>query len=142
MGALLPGSRRSSRAGLICIVPAAVVAAGTVLLLLHGEAVSEFVRAVSPGCLFRRWFGVSCPGCGGTRAFCALAKGDFAGVLRCNFWWLPTAVVLFAEYGNWAAERLFPERNFPRWKKFRGRLLVAYAVFTVAYAVAKNIWCF
>ena len=102
MGALLPGSRRSSRAGLICIVPAAVVAAGTVLLLLHGEAVSEFVRAVSPGCLFRRWFGVSCPGCGGTRAFCALAKGDFAGALRCNFWWLPTAVVLFSKSSSQA----------------------------------------
>lgn len=39
-----------------------------------------------------RWvFGVSCPGCGLTRSFAAIAQGDWRGAFRCN----PMGPVLF-----------------------------------------------
>lgn len=46
-------------------------------------------------CLFRRTLGLPCPGCGLTRAFAALAKGDFAASWHLH----PFAIVLAAEFG-------------------------------------------
>ena len=43
-------------------------------------------------CPFRAISGIPCPGCGMTRAFLALAEGDFLGALRFN----PLSVPLFA----------------------------------------------
>lgn len=42
------------------------------------------VRAVSPGCVFKRLTGYDCAGCGGTRAFFAFLKGEFALSWRMN----------------------------------------------------------
>lgn len=43
----------------------------------------------------RRWFGLACPLCGGTRAFEALGQGRWDEA----FWWNPLAVLL----AIWAA---------------------------------------
>jgi len=43
-----------------------------------------FLQSLSPGCTFRRLTGFCCPGCGGTRAFFALLKGDVLSAWRMN----------------------------------------------------------
>jgi len=43
-----------------------------------------FLQALSPGCYFRRMTGCYCPGCGGTRAFFALLKGQLFLSWRMN----------------------------------------------------------
>ena len=44
-----------------------------------------------PPCLLRLFFGVSCPGCGMTRAFLRLFRLDFSGAFRAHplFWTVP-----------------------------------------------------
>jgi hypothetical protein len=37
-----------------------------------------------PGCPLRRWTGIPCPTCGGTRAVVSLAGGDVVGALSLN----------------------------------------------------------
>jgi len=51
--------------------------------------VLEYIPLICP---FRTISGIPCPGCGMTRAFLALAEGDFLGALRFN----PLSVPLFA----------------------------------------------
>ncbi len=67
-----------------------VVYAGLVVLTVAALSVSFLVSPaeiesgrvlLSPPCLMRRLFGVSCPTCGLTRAFCALSHGDFTAAL-------------------------------------------------------------
>jgi len=53
---------------------------GRVLLIDFEPA----IRGFSPGCHFHRLTGLHCPGCGGTRAFFALLKGDLALSWRMN----------------------------------------------------------
>lgn len=51
-------------------------------------------------CVSRSLFGIECPGCGLTRSFCALARGDLAGSLGFHRvgWLLALAVVLQMPY--------------------------------------------
>lgn len=56
--------------------------------------------AASSICLLRRLFHLPCPGCGMTRAFAALAKGDWSAAVALH----PLAPVLAAELAlGWAA---------------------------------------
>jgi hypothetical protein len=50
-------------------------------------------EAASSICLLRRLFHLPCPGCGMTRAFAALAKGDWSAAVALH----PLAPVLLAE---------------------------------------------
>ncbi|MEI6653670.1 MAG: DUF2752 domain-containing protein [Verrucomicrobiota bacterium] len=43
-----------------------------------------YLRALSAGCYFRRLTGCYCPGCGGTRAFFALLRGELGLAWRMN----------------------------------------------------------
>ena len=52
---------------------------GIIFILLSifmPHTVSAWVSRISPGCLFRKYTGIACPGCGGTRAMEALLRGD------------------------------------------------------------------
>lgn len=57
-----------------------------------------YLRALSPGCAFRRVTGCHCPGCGGTRAFFALLRGQLLTSLRMN----PLVLSGAAAGGGWA----------------------------------------
>lgn len=63
-----------------------LVAAGAVLALCRWWLLEHqaFLQALSPGCYFRRMSGCYCPGCGGTRAFFALLKGQVCLSWRMN----------------------------------------------------------
>ena len=81
---------------------------------------------------------LSVPDC----AACAILNDCNVTALKYNAWWLPTAVVLVAEYVDWALGKLFPQRDFPLWRKLRLKLLIAYAAFTILFVIARNIWRF
>ena len=61
-----------------------LVSGGLVLSRILLIRFEEPLRSWSPGCLFHRFTGLHCPGCGATRAFFAMLKGDFATAWRMN----------------------------------------------------------
>jgi hypothetical protein len=130
------------RRGLLVLLPLVVLALAGTALFLWSDFFADAVRRFSPGCISRKWLHVYCPGCGGTRAFVALMRGEWLAVLKYNAWWLPTACILAVEYIDWALGKLFPKRDFPLWRKLRIKLLVGYAALTVLYVIARNIWRF
>ena len=68
-----------------------------VLCYAYSSQISEWVTALSPGCVFRRLTGIKCPGCGGTRAFKELLHGHIIEALRYNMYWLPSFFILLQE---------------------------------------------
>ena len=55
-------------------------------------------------CVFRRWTGLDCPGCGLTRAFCAMSRMDVGGALRAHL--AGPSLYLTAVYGAlWGGAR-------------------------------------
>ncbi|MCL2582424.1 MAG: DUF2752 domain-containing protein [Streptosporangiales bacterium] len=58
--------------------------ARTALALAALALVSAGAARLGFRCPVRAVFGIDCPGCGGTRAFAALAHGDLPGALRSN----------------------------------------------------------
>ena len=63
---------------------------GTILLLSmvmspSTEALSLFGFDVPVMCMFRRWTGMGCPGCGLTRSFTFMAHGDPIGAFQMNY---------------------------------------------------------
>lgn len=71
-------------------------------------------------CLFRNVTGIPCPGCGMTRAFALLARGDWRAALAMH----PLAPLLAAELGlawlawGWAAAGRLPAR-LENWRQQR-----------------------
>ncbi|RYD18613.1 MAG: DUF2752 domain-containing protein [Verrucomicrobiaceae bacterium] len=66
---------------------AARVALGVLLVTVLWVMLVRYepvIRGLSPGCFFKRFTGLDCAGCGGTRAFFAFLKGDIALSLRMN----------------------------------------------------------
>jgi hypothetical protein len=110
----------------------AVTACGALLLLelmRHGADTAS--QAVST-CLFRRVVGIPCPGCGMSRAFLALLRGDWSSVRRLH----PLAPLLALEWaalwvavGVWAAGRL----ALPRPERFAERLILSNAALLVLF---------
>jgi hypothetical protein len=95
------------RAWLVLLFPALVVAAwASTQLGLFGFL---------PPCKLNQLTGFYCPGCGGTRAFQALARADLPGAMRMN----PLGVILISAVAllvlrtSW--EAAFPDRRWPRW---------------------------
>lgn len=57
------------------------------LMSIKGDTQVCFPGTTSPlpeTCNFRRWSGLDCPGCGMTRAFISIARGDFAKAWNYN----------------------------------------------------------
>lgn len=110
-----------------------------VLLFTYAVPLREWVGQISPGCLFHRYTGIKCPGCGGTRALQALLGGDAAAALRFNFFWLPSALILGAEL----LRKLCSTPAFRCTTAFRLFYLPAlklYAASAVFWFIARNIF--
>ncbi len=58
--------------------------------------------AVLFGCVVYQLLGIPCPGCGMTRAWLSLLRGDFSGAFHAHplFWTLPFLVLLFLFAGR------------------------------------------
>lgn len=99
---------------------------------------SALVREVSPGCWFRRLTGISCPGCGGTRAAGALLRGDIAGAFRYNLLLPLGLLLLLLEY-----VRMFCVCFLRRadWRDNRSyvRLVVIFAWLVPVWTVLRNL---
>jgi hypothetical protein len=72
------------------------------LILLAGCAVLALYCALDIQCIFRRIFGVICPGCGMTRAILACLRLDFPAALRYHpmVLTLPVLFIYFIMDGN------------------------------------------
>ena len=123
-----------------------VLMALTVVLLTVGVLcvympglVSEWFGNISPGCWFRRYTGIACPGCGGTRSTRALLEGDIAGAFRYNFFFPLILFALFLEYVRLCAVHLFKYRNW-ECKRYYRVFFQIFAYATLAWFILRNIF--
>jgi hypothetical protein len=93
------------------------------------------VSSPFPGCLFRAFTGLYCPGCGMTRMLHALVHGDIAGAASMNvlaLFGLPVLAVLIAEQ-LWATRLVHgPLRGV----LFDGRIWIIAAL---VFGVLRNL---
>ena len=112
------------------------------LLLVVGVCfpteLAALVREVSPGCWFRRLTGLSCPGCGGTRAAGALLRGDVLAAFRYNMLLPLGLLVLAAEYVRLLRVYFGRRRD---WRDSRPyvRSLIIFSWLVLVWAVARNV---
>ena len=112
------------------------------LLLVVGVCfpteLAALVREVSPGCWFRRLTGLSCPGCGGTRAAGALLRGDVLAAFRYNMLLPLGLLVLAAEYVRLLRVYFGHRRD---WRDSRPyvRSLIIFSWLVLIWAVARNV---
>lgn len=88
-----------------------------------------------PGCTIRRFTGLHCPGCGGTRCALELMEGDLAGAVAMNpaitLLALVSAGILCA--GVWREWRGGKRTPFPAW------LAWSVAGFVVVFGLVRNL---
>lgn len=87
---------RGERA-LAVVIGVVVVVLAAFVLYQHGPCAVWF-----PGCLFHRWTGLECPGCGMTRATYAALHGRFGEALRFN----PLGMIAVPALGVWMGIQL------------------------------------
>jgi hypothetical protein len=89
---LIPYCTSRFYAFLLCV-------AGILLLHLYGQ-VDKVIAILPVCCPFNLITGIPCPGCGMTRAFLALARGDLITALHYNpFSMLLAAIIIFTAFG-------------------------------------------
>ena len=120
----IPGIRKRAKVKFITI---------TVLLLITG-----MVRDISPGCIFRKFTGIACPGCGGTRAARALVAGDMVRAFQYNFL-LPMAVAgLLLEYTRLGI-MAFSSREDWRNKRWYRLYFIIFAWMVPVWFILRNV---
>ena len=130
---MIPTARRRTADALRAVVPPAVVALATILLLRFPPAQYSFY----PRCPIHELFHLQCPGCGATRAVAALLHGHFTEAMNLNA--LVTLFLPFATaYGILCYCRLL-QRKPLRWSQ--PPPTVIYAALTVAtiFTVIRNL---
>lgn len=114
-------------------------AAAPVLVLLGGIALLWRFPPTSysfyPRCAIHHYFGVLCPGCGGTRALAALVHGHLREALRLNalvILLLPIALPYGAKvYARWLLRRPLQAVPIPA--------LYAALTAVIVFAAARNL---
>lgn len=134
----IPPSRRARRARVLLPAVGVLVVAVVVVGVLQPAELAAVVREVSPGCWFRRWTGLSCPGCGGTRAVGALLRGDVVAAFRHNLLLPLGLLVLAAEYVR-LLRVYFCRREDWRGKRIYVRLVVLFAWVVPVWTLLRNL---
>lgn len=88
-----------------------------------------------PRCLWKTWLGVSCPGCGLTRASLAILRGEFV-----EAWALHPWAFLLVPAAGWYALRPLWRRWFPRNHGESGGSPRRAALLPVAVMLLFSIW--
>lgn len=118
----------------------------TVLLLgimilgaISPHTLSDLVGRISPGCVFRQYTGIACPGCGGTRSLRALLSGDFTGAFYYNMLIPITLLALLAEY---VRQCIITFTHHADWRnnRFYVRAFVIYAWAVFAWFILRNLF--
>ena len=124
--------------GLLLLLPPLLAVVALVVECAYPGWLSHAVEMVSPGCIFRRLTGLSCPGCGGTRAARALLAGDVWAACRFNLFLIPSVLMLLAEYVREAAA--FIRRRPMHPGRAYIRIVQLYAWCAVAWFILRNIF--
>lgn len=106
-------------------------------LLLRYETA---IRGLSPGCFFKHVTGLNCAGCGGTRAFFALLKGDLSLSLRMNPL-LITALAGGGLFGSVAVWEALSEGRPRRFQRVRFTAATGWSLLGIALAfwILRNL---
>ena len=115
------------------------VAITFLLLACFPEAVATWVEAISPGCRFRQWTGIACPGCGGTRAVCSLLEGDIVAACGHNMLLPVVALILLVEYLRLAKNAFWGGYDWQGYGWYR-KMLCGFVKITLLWFVLRNIW--
>ena len=114
------------------------------IILLPGILGAVFLRYIGreglgllPGCVFRRYTGLYCPGCGGTRAVYYLTQGQLIRSFLCHPFVLYMAVVYVAFMAVCFYRRHFSRKTYPPIRVER-YAYVAIAILLFQFVV-KNI---
>ncbi len=107
---------------MLCVATVVVIAS-LLLRFRDGDHLAPFGLSsltLPPLCGSQAIFGVECPGCGLTRSFVALARGDLTGSFRYHHlgWLMALAVLVQFPYracGLWELRSKIVERRWPNW---------------------------
>ena len=128
---------RRSRIILSCVT---VLLVGIIVMgIVSPHTLSGLVGEISPGCVFRRYTGIACPGCGGTRSLRALLAGDIIGAFRYNMLMPFTLLALITEYVRQCIIT-FTHRTDWRNNRFYIRAFVIYAWAVFAWFILRNLF--
>jgi len=108
------------------LAPVAVGIGALAATATLGSVDPEVRGHLIPGCPFRTFTGLDCPGCGGTRAVYALTQGDVARAFEHNVLVMLVLPLLVVAWAAWLAFRL-------GWRT-RPLVLSARAGYTIATA--------
>lgn len=108
-------------------------------MLWFPQQLSNWVGCISPGCTFRKLTGLSCPGCGGTRALRALISGEPWAAICYNPFIIISLPILFIEYiRSWRVYLCKGDTPFARSRAYC-ILLQLYAAVAILWAIGRNI---
>lgn len=124
------------------VIPAAIAIFCVVAACFWSDESVAFLRTFSPGCVVRRFLGIKCLGCGGTRAAVALCEGRIIDAFRYNLWWIPSIIVVIEECFYHAFGGAGARERFPKLLKVRQYLLFGYLWFSILFFIGRNIWDF
>jgi hypothetical protein len=122
---------------------AGAAAAGIAAAGIAAHLVNPARDAWLPKCPFHELTGLWCPGCGSTRAACALMHGNVAEAFRHNVLFLPAIAALIWAWAAFALRAAFPQLRSSPWLaspfSWRSRWLWALPVIVVAFWVVRNV---
>lgn len=126
------------RPGRVIVSLVALVALASLALALRGSDLGH-PPIWLPHCMFHKFTGLHCPGCGNTRAAYALLHADLAGALRQNVLFvlsLPFLGILFARtWLHWAAPGWLRPLRF-HWRERDTWVIIAVLM---SYWVVRNL---
>lgn len=112
-----------------------VVTAGALTAIWFGDPTTP--GGWLPVCPTKALFGVTCPGCGSTRAIYSLMHGDVLGALHYNALGV-VAVVLLAYAFVVYCVRVWSGKRLPTWQRWRYAPMVI-GILVVVWFVIRNI---
>lgn len=133
------GEKQRMRARIMLMIISVLLLALIIIGVVCPTHLSYWVGQISPGCVFRRYTGIACPGCGGTRSLRALLAGDFINAFRYNMLMPITILALLTEYVRQCIVN-FTRRADWRNNRVYVRAFVIYAWSVFAWFILRNLF--